>query len=707
MYCIKYPACILYLTFCFFAAPAQRAGQGQVHILYNPGHPVNTFVPAKNIGAAFDGHEKGDINLMLTPQNIKAMRSVGLSPLSYRLRTELQGEVWHWNPKGTWSDAAKQQGYWVSDSTVGAPINISNGYFLPRRGNTIDQGNNAGYSRLDDGDPSTLWKSNPYLDEYFTKEPNALHPQWIVVDLGRLMDVNALRIKWGNPAASVITVEYALDMGSDYFEPFQPGLWHSFPGKDNAERKAVSGVITLCEKPVKARLVRINLLRGNYNSPSNSADIRDQFGFSVNEIEVGLSQDGKFKDWINHAASHKKQSRMFVSSTDPWHRACDIDLNLEQAGIDKFFTCGLTGTQPTMMPVGLLYDTPGNMEAMLQYIRSKHYPVEELEMGEEPEGQLIAPADYASLYLQWGKKLEAIAPGIRIGGPGFATLAFTEQDVSTFSEGKWTSMFLDYLKNHDGLGLFDFFTFEWYPFDDVCAPTAPQLAAAPGMLTVALGDIQKNVLPKGIPIYLSEYGYSAFSGRAEVEIEGALMYADILGKFVTLGGDKSFLYGYEPAYLETEGCDWGNNILFGLNNDGKIKYRTAAYYGMQMITRYWAQPSDSIMEVYPATCNILNKEKQPLVTAYALKDGKGKWSLMLINKDPKMSRDITVDVQDLAAGTATVVHPGQSIQYSKQQYHWLNNGGKGHTMLERLPVIKNISRSGVISLPAYSLTILR
>ena len=93
MYCIKYPACILYLTFCFFAAPAQRAGKGQVHILYNPGHPVNTFVPAKNIGAAFDGHEKGDINLMLTTQNIKAMRSVGLSPLSYRLRTELQGEV--------------------------------------------------------------------------------------------------------------------------------------------------------------------------------------------------------------------------------------------------------------------------------------------------------------------------------------------------------------------------------------------------------------------------------------------------------------------------------------------------------------------------------------------------------------------------------------------------------------------------------------
>ena len=50
-----------------------------------------------------------------------------------------------------------------------------------------------------------------------------------------------------------------------------------------------------------------------------------------------------------------------------------------------------------MMPLALLYDTPENMESLVRYLLSKHYPVQELEMGEEPEGQLMNPEDYASL----------------------------------------------------------------------------------------------------------------------------------------------------------------------------------------------------------------------------------------------------------------------------------------------------------------------
>ena len=38
-----------------------------------------------------------------------------------------------------------------------------------------------------------VWKSNPYLSKAFTSEDDALHPQWIIVDLLAPLQINALR----------------------------------------------------------------------------------------------------------------------------------------------------------------------------------------------------------------------------------------------------------------------------------------------------------------------------------------------------------------------------------------------------------------------------------------------------------------------------------------------------------------------------------
>ncbi|HEY5392159.1 MAG TPA: discoidin domain-containing protein, partial [Hanamia sp.] len=221
---IKKP--FFFLFICCFYHPILAQNIHRVTISYSPGHPLNSFVPSESIGGDIDGHFKGDIDQMLTPANIIMMKKVGLKSLSYRLRTELAGEVWHWNPAGKWSDSLHQQGYWISDVNSEKPIQMSYGYRLPRRGNTHDQANDDGYSRIDDGDTITIWKSNPYLDSFYTHESNNLHRQWIVIDLGKHKKINALRIKWGNPYALSYSVDYAKDNDPQYFDPYEPGVWH-------------------------------------------------------------------------------------------------------------------------------------------------------------------------------------------------------------------------------------------------------------------------------------------------------------------------------------------------------------------------------------------------------------------------------------------------------------------------------------------------
>ncbi|MBI3650715.1 MAG: discoidin domain-containing protein [Acidobacteria bacterium] len=699
------------------ALPQATTVQTTITVHFDAAHPANTFIPLRALGAGIDGHEHGEIARMLAPPNIKQMLTAGFKPLTYRLRTELGAESWHWNPQGRWSDARHHQGYWISDSKIGKPLAVCYGYRLPRRGNTIDQANNDGYSRLADGDTRTFWKSHPYLDSHFTGEDNAAHPQWVVIDLGAEKPVNAIRLMWGEPFATRYRIEYG---AGEYAEPTGAFLaangnsdWRVFPHGEVTTGKGGTVLLQLGERPIATRYVRVWMSASSGTSAHRSPDLRDRLGYALREVYVGqLDAHGRFEDFVHHAKNNSQQSIITVSSTDPWHRRIDIDRRTEQPGFDRVFASGLTNGLPMLTPVPLLYDTPENAAAEIRYLKAHGYAVTEIEMGEEPEGQFIAPEDYGALYQQWAKALHQVDATLKLGGPCFATIdANPHAPPQAPVTRTWMKHFLDYLRSRGQVHPLAFFSFEWYPFDDVCQPTAPQLAQAPELLANALAQMREAGVNQEVPMYITEYGYSAFAAQAQVDLAGALMNADIVGQFFTLGGKRAYLFGYEPnEVIQEEPCTWGINALFLRDESGRITYRLATYYGAQLLTGEWAQPLDAPHKIYPATADLKNAQGQALVTAYALQRPDGQVALMIINKNPQQAVAARLEFQDEAHhATMNFQTPVELYQFSAAQYVWHADQASGYPERSLPPAHQTlaIKQEQAIVLPPYSLSVVR
>ena len=707
---IKFIACLCsFVTICGSClgfTNAARRDRRQATVTIVTSRVINRFDPAHALGAAVDGKEKGMNDLQLSPENIELMRSAGLQSMIYRLRTELANEVWHWNPRGTWSDPSSKQGYWISDSTSSEPISLSYGYSLPRRGNSIDQANNDSYSRLDDGDLESFWKSNPYLDEHFTHESNNLHQQWVVIEFAKPQDIDAVRLLWGTPFATMYRIQYANfeDISDIALSP--AGMWHDFPR--GVIRRGNGGDVFLhvASRSIKARFLRVLLERSSNTGLSDLTDIRDRLGYALREIYAGYIHQGKFEDLISHGVDVQKQTLMHVSSTDPWHRENNLDQNIEQPGLDRIFQNGLTNKLPMVTPVGLLFDTPDNASNELRYLRGRGYSFDRVELGEEPDGQYTTPEDYGALYLQWASAAHAVDPKIKLGGPSFQEI---EPDTTgrkfRFGNSTWMNRFLRYLRDRGRLSDYNFFSFEWYPFDDVCEPVADQLASAADKLTDSLREMQRGGVTHKLPWIISEYGFSAFATRSEISMEGALFNAEVVARFLSLGGDQAFLFGYAGSRPVIDQCTAGNNMLFFMSNDGKIRYPYAPYYGARLLTHEWLSNS-GLHELYPTLVRAPKQAALKTLTAYAVHRPDGLWSLLLINKDPEQSYDVKIGF-----GNSEMVYstPLELFQYSSAQY-MLNNDASNPVPIKNDPpssTVLNRGNDDSIELPPYSLTVVR
>jgi hypothetical protein len=699
------------------AAGGSAAGIGDrqvpIRIVVDRQKVVARFDPRIAFGATIDAHGRGESAAILTKENIAAMLAAGFQPLSYRLATELSGEAWHWNPEGSWSEEARQEGYWTSSDVSGAPIALSYGYRLPRRGNTIDQAHNDGYSRIDDGDEATFWKSNPYLDEHFTRKSNELEPQWLLVDLGAKHAVDAVRVAWGEPFAIAYRIEWW--SGDDPINEPAEGDWRVFP---NGVVTAAAGGARLTRLGERRNIRYLRVVMTRSSGTGRGKDLRDRLGFAVREVGAGMLRlDGQKRggndssrnlvDWVRHGPERKRQSVVWVSSTDPWHRALDIDLDSEQPGLDAVYASGLTRGLGAIVPVSLLYGVPEDSAAEIRFLRSRRYPISFVEMGEEPDGQSFSPEAYGALFEQWAAALHAIDPALRLGGPCFQS---TTDIVAFWRDGhhrgtSWIGRLVHRLRSDGRISELAFLSFEWYPFDDLCVPAGRQLVEAPAMLERVLQGWRDEGAPTSIPWIATEYGYSSYAGEPEVDLHGAIFNVDFAADFLSLGGAASYLYGYEPEVLIREqSCDtWGNLTLFLSDDKHRIRQPLATFYAARLLTMEWVSPSGN------QTMHRIHLEPDtPLITAYSVERADGQYALLVFNKDGSGDRRITIwdaarsPTSPLFAGTVDV------IQYGSDQYRWHPGGARGFAGPDEPPQRRSlVDGRSEFKLPSLSITVIR
>jgi hypothetical protein len=684
-------------------SPAQTVAT--VHVDTTVGHAINSFDPDSALGSSIDVLSRTGIDKVYTPHIVQEALSAGWGPITYRNNTELRMAAWHWTENGTWSDAAHKSGYFTGSSELKEPIRYILSYALPHRGFS------ASGDRPVDGPKLSYWKSHPYLTSKFTGESDALHPQWVVMDLRAAKPVSAVRIAWASPYAKTYQVDYWV--GRDPLSRSPNGEWKTFAA--GAVKNAQGGTVTLklADAPVSARYLRVWMTESSNTCDEHGAgDVRNCVGYAIREFSAGsVDASGGFVDALKDAEGQSRASYV-SSSLDSWHSAEDVNAtgSGQHSGFDVFYTSGLTNNLPAMIPVTMLYGTPDDSAAQIAYIKKRGYPIGWIEMGEEPDGKHMLPEDYAALYVQWADAIHKVDPKLKLGGPVFEGI---NDDIKVWPDAQgrtsWSGRFVEYLRSHGHLGDLSFFSMEHYPFSP-CDITWKSLYREPQMMKHVLQALREAGVPKEVPLMVTESHISWRLTGPMSTIFAALWLADNIGSFFEGGGAAFYHSPIQPQPVQ-DTClgpaSWSN---FVADREYNITGYTSPYWGARMINVEWVQHRSGVHQMFPASADIKDSEGNVLVTSYAVHRPDGNWSLMLVNRDETTAHPVRVEFEDSAARrTNGFAGPVTLVTFGSEQYVWKADGAKSHADPDGPPVASTVAggAGAVFTLPKASVTVLR
>jgi hypothetical protein len=656
-----------------------------VHVDVTPEHVLNTINPDTATGAWMDVLSKRQVDNLSKPEVIQGVKNLGWGSITMRNNSELRLAAWHWNENGTWSDASNQCGYYAGSAEPGDPIHYGYSYSLPHR------------DFMTSGDPplvagfQSYWKSNPYLTSHFTGESDALHPQWVVIDMGKNRAVDTIHIQWMNPYAVTYVVQYWIgdenaldwDMGPNgVWKPFTNGLVTNGTGGDVH--------LKLSDQPVATRFVRV-LMSESSNTPDTHGadDIRNCVGYALQTLSMGTNDAAgnytvvyppngvepgpgrgheRGDDGGAFPGSAEDTSGSFcASSIDPWHETNNLIAGGEEEynGMDNFFTSGLTMGHPALVPVTVIYGTPDDAANEVAYITKRGYPVVGVEMGEECDGKHTMPEDYAALYCQWATAIHKMTPGAKLGGPIFEGV---DKDITLWADSQgrtsWMGRFIDYLKSHGHLQDLSFMSFEHYPFM-VNGASPPNewdtLYIEPGIMRHVLHMWREDGVPAEVPLIISESGITAGGGkRGYMGVTGnAIWECDAFGTFFEQGGTAF----YRPAINNGAGGRRRGATTgpLGGGTFGTPEY--TPFTSAHMINYEWLQHEAGANQIFPAAADLIDASSRNVISSYAVHRPDGNWALMLINHDLHAAHQIHLMMDDASGTRHSFTGPVALVQY--------------------------------------------
>jgi hypothetical protein len=258
-----------------------------------------------------------------------------------------------------------------------------------------------------------------------------------------------------------------------------------------------------------------------------------------------------------------------------------------------------------------------------------------------------SPAMYANEVVAYSTAMKAVDPGVKIGAVLTMPANWPDGIVAGGDSATWNRTVLSIAGPN-----IDFVILHWYP----SGPPAQALAAT-GSVADALYMVRKDIATfagansSRIGIALTEMNVPVGKNTQPGALFAADAYSTLLenGVFtVTWWNTHNGIGNVSTVAGQTDYDDFGVLSSAGCTSDGAtcepaLNTPFAPYHAIAMLSRF-ARPGDQFVQA--ATSD-------PLIAAHAVRRADGDLALLLINKDPDNTREVTIDYAGFAPAVTT------------------------------------------------------